>query len=339
MYKALHAPSNQEIVILDRRWAAQVDYLRGLDRKDALVCPGCRQPVRVRAGRVRRWHFAHKHLANCPYAKESPTLLGMRACLYDWLVSCFGGEAVTIEKMPDAAHFLRPIDCWVDTDTEGMSFAYWLLDRRTPPDERQDLRTGFNQLGIPVQIVFAAGMLRPDVLQYQQRVHLTTTERAFLRTTPLDSAWQTHFEHLGGSLHYLDPEQGTLTTYRNLLVFHAPQLYSGTRLHHPLVEVQADPTSGAFIHPGEIEQQRKRQALRSEQQRKAQERLDKAQDFFATKSGKTPSLSYPLAQAETHTPFKREATCRICGQVTADWVQYDGGTGTCVCRNCRPRSH
>jgi len=335
MYKALHTPSDQEIVLLDRRWAAQVDYLRDLDRKDALVCPGCRQPVRVRAGRFRRWHFAHKHLANCPYARESPTLLGMRAALYDWLVSGFGEEAVSIEVMPESVKFIRPVDCWVRTGEA--SFATWLLDRRTPPDERQALAVGFQKLGIPVQVVLAAGMLRPDPSPYQPRLYLTTTERAFLHTTAFDSAWQTHFEQLGGSLHYLDAEQGTLTTYRNLLVFHAPQLYSGTRLQHPLAEVEADPANGAFIHPGEVEQQRVRQAALSEQQRKAQERLHKAEDFFAAKTGKTPSLAFPQAPAEAHIPFRREVPCRVCGQVTADWVQYDGVSGTCVCRECQKR--
>jgi hypothetical protein len=336
MYKAIHAPSDQEIIILDRRWAAQVDYLRDLDRKDALVCPGCRQPVRVRAGRFRRWHFAHKHLANCPYARESATLLAMRAVLYDWLVSRFGDDAVTIEVMPESVGFIRPVDCWVGTGEAA--FATWLLDRRTPLDERQALAVGFQRLGIPVQVVFAATMLRPDPSPYQQRLHLTTTERAFLRTTPLDAAWQTHFEQLGGSLHYLDPEGGTLTTYRNLLVYHAPQLYTGTCLQHPLAEVQADPTSGAFIHPGELEQQRKHQAALSERQRKAQERLHKAEDFFAAKIEATPSLAYPQTPAEAHTPFRREATCRVCGRVTADWVQYDGASGTCLCRECQKRS-
>lgn len=333
MYKALHAPSDQEIVLLDRRWAAQVDYLRDLDRKDALVCPGCRQPVRVRAGRFRRWHFAHKHLANCPYARESATLLAMRAALYDWLVSGFGEDAVSIEVMLESVGFIRPVDAWVVT--EEATFAYWLFDRRTPPDERQALTRGFQKLGIPLQVVFAAGMLRPDPSPFHQRLHLTTTERAFLHTTALDPAWQTHFEQLGGSLHYLDPEQGSLTTYRNLLVYHAPQLYSGTRLQHPLVEVQADPTRGAFIHPGELEQQRKRQAALSEQQRKAQERLHKAENFFAAKTGKTPSLAFPQPPAEGRTPFRREATCRGCGRVTADWVQYDGVSGTCLCRDCQ----
>ena len=97
MYKALDTRTNTEVVILDPKWLRVIDQLRELDRQDILVCQGCHQPVRVRAGKYRRKHFAHKQLENCDYADESAVLQNARAVLYEWLVSKYG-EEVTIEK-------------------------------------------------------------------------------------------------------------------------------------------------------------------------------------------------------------------------------------------------
>jgi hypothetical protein len=278
MYKALHLPSGQEIIILDPRWRQQVNYLRALDKCDALVCPGCQQPVRVRAGKVKRWHFAHKHLQNCPFERESPALLKARAVLYDWLVDKFSAKAVTLEKILDGQGLPRHIDCWVqNTDA---SFAYWIFDRRLPPDERNQQKSGFGEIGVQVNWVFVSDMLRMDQDIMQDRLHLTTTERAFMQESEFDQAWQTHFENLGKSLHYLDADQGSLTTFRNLSVIHAPQLYAGNRLENPLIDVKVSLTTGEFIHPGETDRLQKRRREIEAQADVAAKRLQKAQDFF-----------------------------------------------------------
>jgi hypothetical protein len=90
MYKALNLATQQDIIILSPAWTGRLPALRALDRQDLLVCPACRRPVRVRAGRTRRRHFAHKHLENCPYQSASPLLLEARAVLYEWLLAQFG---------------------------------------------------------------------------------------------------------------------------------------------------------------------------------------------------------------------------------------------------------
>jgi competence CoiA-like predicted nuclease len=74
MYKALDIRDNTEVVILDSKWLRAINQLREFDHQDILVCQGCKQPVRVRAGEQRREHFAHKHLENCDYADESAVL-------------------------------------------------------------------------------------------------------------------------------------------------------------------------------------------------------------------------------------------------------------------------
>lgn len=335
MYKALHKPSGQDIIILDRHWVEQVIYLRELDKKDALVCPGCEQPVRVRAGKIKRWHFAHKHLHNCPYDGVSPTLLKIRAALYELLVGQFGQDYVTVEVRLDTSAFPRPVDCWVEKD--GRVFPYWLHDRRMPPDERTNLAAGFRNMNLPVHWVFDIHLLKPDDFQPRNRLHLTTTERAFIRMTGYDPAWQTHFERLGGSLHYLDPDEEALTTYRNLTVVHLPQLYTATRLQHSLSEIEISTDTGEFIHPGEIEQGQKRQAEIEGQQREAAERLQKAEAFFNTASERSTSLPYQKGPVDARRPFEREGTCKFCGTITTNWVRYNGETGECVCRDCKDR--
>jgi len=335
MYKALHLPSEQDIIILDPRWQQQVGYLRALDQRDALVCPGCRQPVRVRAGKVKRWHFAHKHLQNCPFERESPTLLKARAVLYEWLVDKFSVETVTLEKILEGQGLPRHVDCWVQN--EGSSFAYWILDRRLPPNERQQLKSGFGVMGLQVNWVFSADLLRVDQDIVQDRLHLTTTERAFMQESEFDQAWQTHFDCLGKTLHYLDADHESLITFRNLSVIHMPQLYAGARLQNSLPQVAISLTTGEFIHPSEADRLQKRRREIEAQADAAAQRLQKAQDFFRGERAKQKPLSVPK-ESTGHQPYERRATCKYCGKETADWIAYFGQSKACICRDCKDRS-
>ncbi|HEX9019181.1 MAG TPA: competence protein CoiA family protein, partial [Anaerolineaceae bacterium] len=111
-YKAIHAQTGQEIVILSPQWSRRIDALREMDHADLLVCQGCRQPLRVKAGELKRAHFAHKHLQACSYGSQSLEILEARAVLYDWLLAQFG-EQVTVEKQVEGGDLPRPVDCWV----------------------------------------------------------------------------------------------------------------------------------------------------------------------------------------------------------------------------------
>jgi hypothetical protein len=341
MYKAFHKPSRQEIVILDPRWRAQVDYLREFDRQDALVCPGCEQPVRVRAGRVKRWHFAHKHLENCPYARESAQLLGARAVLYHGLIQKFDVDQVHIEKQLNDPNLPRYVDCWVETPEH--KFAYWIIDRRLPPKERVALLAGSKSASVPFHWIFTAGMRREDQF-LRHHLHLTTTEREFMNQSDYDGAWQTHFAELGKTLHYLDETDEILTTYRNLFLRHRPQVFSGTPIATHISDLEISLETGEFTHPGEqlkLSEKKHHQAI---QQAQVEKRLHFAEQFFNRISGSTQSppeknkifqdeLS-KSAQQTTRQPFSREVPCRVCGIITANWVNYDGQTKTCLCRDC-----
>ena len=137
MFKALDKRDDSDVVILEPQWLEAIDKLRELGHKDILICQGCRQPVRVRAGDQRREHFAHKHRDICNNTDESAILRNSRAVLYEWLVSKFD-KNVTIEKQVDGTELFRPIDCWV---TQGSKvFAYWIIDSKINPDKRITLQ-------------------------------------------------------------------------------------------------------------------------------------------------------------------------------------------------------
>ncbi len=335
MFKALHKPGGEEIVILDPSWRRRLDTLRLFDARDELLCQGCLQPVRVRAGDVKRWHFAHKHLQNCPYEFESPALLQCRAVLYEWLVSLLGEDMVTLEKQ---ATLPRPVDCWVSGPAGEVG--YWIIENRMPPFERQALAAGMAAICPHPVWVFTTTMLHPDEDNFE-RLYLTTTEREFLRSTAYDSAVQNTAGQPGSSLHYLDSDQEMMITLRGLQVFHRPQLYSGYRYENPLSQVSWDPQDGGFVHPGEGEHlQRTRiaaQARIREQQKTEQRAKIKMTELLSDYHAPSDSNARPglEPQAPLNNPGKAGLPkCIYCGRATDDYWYLNRADNTCKCRDC-----
>lgn len=335
MFKALHRHTGEEIVILDPRWRRQIERLRSLDEQDILVCQGCLQPVRLRAGVVKRWHFAHKHLQNCPYEFESPILLHCRAVLYEWLIEQLGGEVVTLEKQT-GLH--RGVDCWINSPTGDIG--YWIIDTRMPPIERQSLATSM-ALNCPHSMwVFTAEMQHPEE-DNLERLYLTTTEREFMRRSLYDESIQSAFTSPSSSLHYLDAGGEILTTFRNLQVFHRPQLYTGHRYANPLRNVKIVPMTGEFIHPGEAERMDRYQYAmleRARQQQKTQKRItQKLSDFNGTMQMR-PDLSAGantgIFPGEVESVESGNPKCVFCGQKTDDYWYLNRADNTCKCRVC-----
>ena len=336
MYKAVNVQNGQDIIILHPRWARAISELRSLDHQDILVCQGCRQPVRVRAGGTRLWHFAHKHLANCSYEQGSPALLGARAALYEWLTTKFG-ESVTLEKTLDANHFPRPVDCWVES--EACRIAYWIVDAPLKAQTRDSIKQGFQQLGVMVNWVFVARMLReregaPD------SIHLTTTEREFMQQTGYDEMVSGSL-FVGKSLHYLDADTHTLTTFRGLQLVHSPQLFEGHKESHEMSAVLVAPGNGEFVHPGEHERLKDYRQEKGEREER-QKQLERSSPPKLLVTACTPQATLSEVFRERPTPqveqwsgyAQREAPCEFCGKTTADWWSYDGNTGLCKCREC-----
>jgi len=354
MFQALNLQTHEAVNLLQARWkSALLQDLRLLDDADLLACPGCRQPVRVRAGTLRRWHFAHKHLANCPFERESPLLLEMRACLYDWLVAQFGEACVAIEYPLSGAP--RPVDACVSfAQSTHIPFLYWIFDTRLPPGERQALQEAIQASGFNAHYLFTATLLRPDP-RLSHHLHLTTTEREFLQQTTFDAIQYTDRLSPGGTLHYLNTADEMLTTYRNLQLFHQPQMYAGFQLQHPWNAIQAHPENGELAHPGEMELLVRTQSAISRREHKIQRALAQltrhppvltasAVEAAASEAGDSESpippaeLQRPIEEPPLlNRPFQRTCACERCGQITADWVRYNGKTGLCFCRECADR--
>lgn len=332
MYKAIDVRDSSEVVIIDPKWADAIESLRAMDRKDFLLCQGCSQPVRVRAGEQRRQHFAHKHLQNCTYADESLALREARAVLYQWLVGKFG-DCVTIEKKSD--NFFRPIDCWVEKNSKR--FAYWIIDATMKPDKRLQVLEGFLSLGVGATFLLTADMLHADP-EEADRIHLTTTEREFMQ-------WSDYDLGKGQSLHYLESSTRRIYTYRSLHLVHPPQVYEGGPLNNGLDEVLVSPKNGEFVHPGERErlsQYREEQAAMEKRLREAEEHnrrfvLSRMAEPRAASIQLPISSSTPLRESPTYEAvqsIEKVGTCIFCGRVTADWWTHNGVTGMCKCNEC-----
>lgn len=355
MYKAIHQKSSEEIIILDPSWDREsISVLRGWDQNDLLVCQECQQPVRVRAGQVRIWHFAHKHLNNCPAGNESPQLLQARVILYQWLISKFGSERVTLEKKLPETSLPRPIDCWVMGKEASDPIAYWIFDTGLQPKSRQAIQSALASPNISTNWLFLAAMLRPDG-EDDAAIHLTTTEREFMSQSEYNRLARRHlFEAIGNTLHYLDHETSLLTTYRGLRLIHSPQVYQGGSITHPLEEVLVSPKNGEFVHPGEYEQlqaYKKKEAEESEERKvKEQQLLEKLRQVkpkeakpeqFTVRENQSLPVSDSLRQQQTAPnaatppqPQVQKAICEFCGQYTDDWWYFDGEKQTCRCKSC-----
>ena len=338
MLKCINANSSEFIVILDPHWRGHLSELRELDIQDRLVCPSCHQPVRTRAGKIKRWHFAHKHLQNCPFQNESLLLLQTRAALYEWLLDHYGADKVTVEKIMPDLPFPRHIDCWVEQEQGPV--LYWIFDTRRPPEERKKIQEGFKTPGLHPHSLFTTSMLNPDEHE-PLHLYLTTTEREFMQLSPFDELVRGYTFTPGKTLHYLDADANTLISYRNLHLVHPPQEFSGSRLATSLEKVHPVPETGEFVHPGEQDRLVKYQAEAQKRQEKQQRTLPyllKQSNRPSSEQESTPAMPSPTTHKPSpeaqSSPFSKAGVCKVCSISTYDWITYDGKTGTCLCRNC-----
>ena len=376
MFKAVNSQDGKHIIILNPEWVDKVDYLRSLDRKDILVCQSCEQPVRVRAGEVKRWHFAHKQLKDCPLQNESITMLAARAILYNWLVTKFDASVVTLEKEFDRESVPRLVDCWIETKSHKI--AYWIIESQMKPQQREKLKRGFERQGIEVNWIFLTNMMNENN-QTPGQIFLSTTEREFMHESEYNFIGQSFGTACpGASLHYLDCDSEILTTYRSVQIVHRPQLYTGRKVVHHLSEMLVlGKTTGELIHPGEYEQLRKWKQAKVEYERKRKEEERKRREKEKKRREEREKRERQLLEEEkrrlkhwkeldrkkkrtlrpkkTHSPVIQysaasrrnndravllpveEAVCELCGNVTTKWYAYDNKTKKCKCMDCYRR--
>ena len=336
MYKALQPLTGEEIIILHPRWSKRIEQLRELDHADLLVCQGCRQPLRVKAGAMRRPHFAHKHLKACSYGSESPELLNARALLYEWLHRQFGDQ-VTVEKQVDGANLPRPVDCWVDAPRGP--FAYWIVEAGIKLDPRINIKSYMASLEGKGHFVFLSSMMNEEKKELYSLL-LTPTERAFLEKTPYDEL-SAGLSAAGGSLHYLDFEQAVVTTFRNLVLYHRPNWYTGRKKSASLGEVRANARDGNIIYPGEQERlnaKAKKRARLAEKRRQYEERHQEQPPLHNPLPRKLRGRGVsPTDAAKPDAEAPETLPCVTCGRMTQDyWSTFydEAGRKMCRCREC-----
>ena len=244
MLSALRREDHKQVILLREDGLAMAEALRAQAREDRIVCEVCAQPVLVRAGTERTWHFAHRTREHCPKAQESMELIECRALLYGWLRVRFP-DAVQLEKVLPGLP--RPVDCWVDRPGKP-PLAWWLVTAGLKPEVRDQLAQGFAEAGALSHYVFLARMLTPDPDLHRGFI-LGTTERDLMRP----SNYGELYGGLSQSLHYLDGATRRLTTCRGLIPAHPPQGYRADLQEHPLEEVRILPSTGEFVNPGEAE--------------------------------------------------------------------------------------
>jgi hypothetical protein len=368
MYKAIQIETGEEIIILHPIWRSRIEPLREMDHADLLVCQGCGQPLRVKAGEVKRPHFAHKHLKACSLGSETAEILLARGVLYEFLLVYFG-SGVTLEQQVAGAVLPRPVDCWVETPAGRL--AYWLVESGIKIEPREAIKRALTQNDIHPTWIMLHRMLHEEKKLFDSLL-LTPTERVFMQVTPFDQALAGAGTP-GPSLHYLDAEQAVLTTYRNLSLHHRPNWFSGLKKSSSLAQIFVDRRGGYLIHPGE---EQRLQSYLKQQQRLAEKRQQFNQRLsrWNSRSPERAELPFPPDQpaasempsgeeqpggepAATQDPPATQAgwgisaqrlpadagqvepealVCVQCGQVTRDyWMSfYQGERKLCRCRSC-----
>lgn len=353
MFKAIDTTTGESIVILEVAAGGGLSGLRVKARIDQLRCPVCHQPVWAKAGvpNQKRPHFAHKHLGDCPSSHDSPELLQGRAVLYDWLKSKFA-EGAKIEERPPGWELARPLDAWVSH--AGRCFAYWLLDRRMHREDREQLKAAVEGAGATLNTVFLAQAMRRNNAP-QGVLSLTTTERAFLQPSDYDAIYASRRGLSEGSLHYLDAQAGTITTFRGMCCTESPQQFSGHEMPAALRSLLVSPVTGEFVHPGEREElQRYCTAQRRAAEAKAREEAGIRAEALARKrrqveaearavaeslpvvfSGDGPRLSSERSADDAERTIAGgvvELTCLLCKQKVRAWYWRHGSM--CKCLEC-----
>jgi len=333
MLSALRTEDHRQVILLREDGLAVAEALRAEAREDRIVCEVCTQPVLVRAGMERTWHFAHRTREHCPKAQESLELIECRALLYGWLRVRFP-DAVQLEKVLPGLP--RPVDCWVDRPGKP-PLAWWLVTAGIKPEVRGQLTQGFADAGALPHYVFTARMLTPDPDLHLGFI-LGTTERDLMRP----SRYGEIYGGLSQSLHYLDGATRRLTTFRGLILAHPPQGYRAKLQEHPLEEVRILPSTGEFVHPREaerlkvlLETARQKEAQRQESLRAArQAEKDRIARLAAKAAARSEAAALSLPQApalpgapppSAVLPNGPTFTCRKCEGMMED--RLDGRIG------------
>lgn len=291
MFRALDTTTEEDIVLDYGRDWSRIEALRNRARSGAFVCPVCNSQVTVKAGEIKRWHFAHKSIADCPLGNEPKELLDARMVFYRWLKSKYANAK--IEEMPEGTSLSRPFDAYAETES-GRRFGYWIIVRGMR--DREPMLAVRRDKTIWVHWLFLTENLK-TVKHLRDAVRLTTTERDFMFGSKYDQP------HYGGStLHYLDLQAESLTTLRGLIPCEGPVYQFSHMAETPLDKVLISPVNGELVHPGEHGR-----FVAWEAKEKKRREKKKAASAAGFASSLRPEKTTPIARTpKYHVPPQRE---------------------------------
>ena len=330
MFKAIDINGQKEIIIIDDQWNKDsIEELRYRGQNNQLKCPVCDQPVLVKAGEVKQWHFAHRDTGSCPLRNESESVLRGRIILYRWLSKKYPGK-VSLEKAISDVDLPRPLDCYIETDTEK-KFAYWILESGFRSHGK--IKKQFIWHDIHIQMIFLSNMIRkgPDD---QFSLVLTPTERSFAYRSEYNQLYHSTND---SALTYLDLTTQYLHTFRGLFLIHKPKFFAyKTKLSEPIENVLISPKNGEFVYPGEYE---KLKSLRNMSLKSSENKTTKKNKSYQRSIKKKKNYHHESISNDNHLDYLTKTyPCKKCGKQTDEWVTLDLSTNTCVCRNCIRKS-
>lgn len=342
MFVATSTIDKRRINLLDPAVYERRESLKAVGREGGLACPHCGQEVRVRLGDVRRPHFAHKSLEDCPFQTESAEVTEVKALLYGFFRLQGVGSVdmdVSLAGENDSGGLF--LDLLVETEA-GKRFGYWVFDRNRR--DRHILMDAAEKSGITPMVIHTGSMLTFD--PEATSLLLSKSMRDTIQTSPFDQGFGARS---GGHLHFLD-EAGMLTTFRRLHCVHLPNVYEWEiRREAALQEVRFDPDSGDFVVEEDVadrlehvrlEQEREEKRRREEEERRKirEERLSRTRKIYTEAPVKHLQ---PAKIREPHTPYVNRLNqlypCKDCGVETSDWVKLLLSENVCVCRECNAK--
>jgi len=326
MFKAIDIKEQKEIIIIDDQWNKEsIEDLRSIGQNNQLICPECEQPVLVKAGEIKQWHFSHRNTSTCPLRNESEAVLKGRVILYRWLSKKYPDKVSLEKSIPDIG-LPRPLDCYIETDT-GKRFAYWILESGFRSHGK--IKLLFLGQDIYLHMIFLSNMIRkgPDELP---TLVLTPTERSFAYRSEYN---QLYSVSKNSALTYLDLTTQYLHTFRGLFLVHKPNVFTyKKRLTEQLDKMLISPKNGEFVYPGEYE---KRQSIKHKIVKASENDRVKKKKSHRRSSKKNKYYPDESISSDTHLDYLTNTyPCKQCGEQTSAWVKLDMSTKTCICRKC-----
>ncbi len=358
MFRAIDSLTGDSVVSLDSRWDVDVDPLRKRCQKDKVLCPECKQAVRLRAGRIRRRHFAHQSRSDCPLSFESPEVLAARAMLYRFLQVAFGDQVSIEEPISDGSN--ERADCVVTLET-GKA-AYFIVPRQITRERdafikrREKAYRHIHWVLMPRLLKKAPGK--------DKEFLLSTTPRDLTARAGAENLYPAGHHTKLGSLYYLYAKHERLVVLRGLRCVHEPNVFRMARgLKLDLEHVIADARTGQLMSAQErdelvewqkAEATRKKEEAKLKREAEAREhkRLqERAAEMQAMKEAAAKARKKEAAQAHARVAERSEKSygrkkaespasprearalnCLECGNRVTEWIyeQFDG----CLCKRC-----